>query len=371
MATDLEIGTETGEPALARPSLKITGLHIRGLKSIGSLDLPGDGLGWDGPIPDFVMVGGINGSGKTTLLEFIIHAFDYFSRTFDLHDFQDLPAELRAVEACIDLRFRIPGLPDDGFRFLIGDKSFLTKNAEGMRFEFDRISSLSAHRGRFQYHDQAGAVLRLENRLFRAKNEENYRSPTVVYFPSEGRNLVIPETSYKMPGNLTPSDKFVQSWQRPMDWKDSLPARLYALRWEDLNAKEEGRPEEATHFQSYQLAFNRFFEGRKRLKWTPKGELVVETKGGDIHDLSELSSGEKQVILFMGELLHRWRPGSLILIDEPELHLHESYQTKLWESLVDWQKERGGQVIVATQSGHLFGLSGPGTRVILSNRRSR
>ncbi len=70
----------------------------------------------------------------------------------------------------------------------------------------------------------------------------------------------------------------------------------------------------------------------------------------------------------MGELLHRWRPGSLILIDEPELHLHESYQTKLWEALFHWQKERGGQVIVATQSGHLFGLSGLGTRVILSRQ---
>jgi predicted ATPase len=138
-----------------------------------------------------------------------------------------------------------------------------------------------------------------------------------------------------------------------------------------LNAKEEGRPEEATQFRSCQLAFDRFFEGRKRIRWTPKGELVVETKNGDIHDLSELSSGEKQVILFMGELLHRWRPGSLILIDEPELHLHESYQTKLWQALVDWQTERGGQVILATQSDHLFGLSGSGTRVILSSRRAR
>ena len=122
---------------------------------------------------------------------------------------------------------------------------------------------------------------------------------------------------------------------------------------------------EAGNFEQYTKAFSRFFEGQKQLIWH-RGELVVQTKSGGRHDLSELSSGEKQVILFMGELLHRWRPGSLILIDEPELHLHEYYQTKLCEALVEWQKERGGQVILATQSDHLFGLSGPGTRLVLN-----
>ncbi len=190
----------------------------------------------------------------------------------------------------------------------------------------------------------------------------------LFFFPSERRTLISPQTSYKFAGKLLDPFKFVDRWEPPEKWDTSLEARLYGVRWEDLNAKEAGKPEEATHFRSYQLAFDRFFEGRKRIKWTPKGELVVETKSGAIHDLSELSSGEKQVILFMGELLHRWRPGSLILIDEPELHLHEYYQTKLWEALVDWQKERGGQVILATQSDHLFGLSGLGTRVLLSRQ---
>jgi hypothetical protein len=30
-----------------------------------------------------------------------------------------------------------------------------------------------------------------------------------------------------------------------------------------------------------------------------------------------------------------------------------------------WQKERGGQVIVATQSTHLFSIAAPGTKVLL------
>ena len=55
-----------------------------------------------------------------------------------------------------------------------------------------------------------------------------------------------------------------------------------------------------------------------------------------------------------GELLRHWRPGSLILIDEPELHLHSHWQTRLYLALRYWQRERGGQMIVANTA---FALS--------------
>lgn len=86
---------------------------------------------------------------------------------------------------------------------------------------------------------------------------------------------------------------------------------------------------------------------------------------GTEHPMIELSSGEKQALLFAAELYRRWKPGSLILIDEPELHFHTSWQTTLWTLLEKWQRERGGQVIVATQSNHLFRIAEPGTTVLL------
>ncbi len=117
MATDLETKADQGEVPLARPSLKITGLHIRGLKSIGSLDLPGDGLGWDGPIPDFVMVGGINGSGKTTLLEFLAGAFSQMNRPLPDGQLVEVPPKVRALEAKIDFWFDHGGLGFNSIRF--------------------------------------------------------------------------------------------------------------------------------------------------------------------------------------------------------------------------------------------------------------
>lgn len=140
---------------------------------------------------------------------------------------------------------------------------------------------------------------------------------------------------------------------------------MYNLRWEDLNAKEEGRPEDAHHFASYAEAFHRLTEERKSLAFEG-GKLVVRVEGSHVaHDLAALSSGERQLLVLLGELLRYWRPGSLILIDEPELHLHARWQTRLYDSLRHWQKERGGQIILATQSAHLVELAGPGTAALL------
>jgi ATPase subunit of ABC transporter with duplicated ATPase domains len=192
--------------------------------------------------------------------------------------------------------------------------------------------------------------------------------PGAVYIPSEERTFVLPQERFKAAGKSSNLDSFVYRWRPPEKWEDSLEARLYSARWEDLNAKEEGRPQDAHHFNAYSREFERFFGGAKSLKWV-QGELTVELKNGTQHDLSRLSSGEKQVITLMGEILHRWRPGSLILIDEPELHLHSSWLTRLWEALEYWQRERGGQVIVATQSNHLFQIAEPRTAVLLGGVR--
>ncbi len=65
------------------------------------------------------------------------------------------------------------------------------------------------------------------------------------------------------------------------------------------------------------------------------------------------------------ELDHRWKPGSIVLIDEPELHLEAGSIARLWGLLTDLRKERGGQLIAATQSSYLFELADPGTTMLL------
>lgn len=76
-------------------------------------------------------------------------------------------------------------------------------------------------------------------------------------------------------------------------------------------------------------------------------------------------------MLLLAELRRLWRRGSLILIDELELHLHDAWQGKLLDILSAMQAELGGQVIITTQSHSLFEMAPLGTRAILGRERLR
>ena len=100
--------------------------------------------------------------------------------------------------------------------------------------------------------------------------------PRVVYFPTD-RRLEIPDESFKAAGNIEDSEGFYYRFRAAEKWTDSLGALLYGARWADLNAKEEGHPEKATHFESYAQAFQAFFGESKNLVW----------EGGKLFGLAE------------------------------------------------------------------------------------
>ena len=66
--------------------------------------------------------------------------------------------------------------------------------------------------------------------------------------------------------------------------------------------------------------------------------------------LSQLSSGEKQEIVLFYDLIFGTKEKLLLLIDEPEISLHITWQKKFLDDLVEVAKQRDIQVIVATHS---------------------
>ncbi|GFE52390.1 hypothetical protein So717_41430 [Roseobacter cerasinus] len=101
--------------------------------------------------------------------------------------------------------------------------------------------------------------------------------------------------------------------------------------------------------------FSIFFPGKKFLGVlpTPEGglEFPVELENGKTHDINELSSGEKEVLLGYLRLRNSAPKNSIILLDEPELHLNPRlarglprfYQKHLGEAL-------GNQIWLVTHS---------------------
>jgi predicted ATPase len=297
--------------------LRVVELSVEALGPIRSLALPSQGLGWTG-FPDLVVVGGGNGSGKSTLLRFVA---------------QVVGDRLEGRGGTLGAGHRL------ALEFGYGAPAVFESEASGWQ------------PGGTGWHVFGLHVARAPYRVLLVP------SPRAVRFP-EAQPRVL-DLRHDADANVR-----FHTWSAPADWGDSAEARLYEARWRDLNAKEEGRPDAAVHFARYAEAFHTLVPGR-RLVWID-GRLRVEVVGTEVHHaLAALSAGEQQLFLLLADLLTWWSPGSLVLLDEPELHLHPALQLRFFDALAAMRAARGGQLWLATQSAELFAHAPPGSQVLL------
>jgi predicted ATP-binding protein involved in virulence len=111
--------------------------------------------------------------------------------------------------------------------------------------------------------------------------------------------------------------------------------------------------------EDFLAAINRLLK-RKKLKLDNSNQLVVDIGNRGTLNLEELSSGEKQLAILLGETLLQQGATSVYLADEPELSLHVSWQEQLVSSLRGLNPN--AQLIFATHSPDI--VSEYGSRVI-------
>ena len=344
-------------PSPSAPRLRIADLEVKEFRSLRHVNWPGDGLGWGGQIHDIVLVGGANGSGKTTLLELLFGVVRFAvdagsSDELDQNALALLPRSARRVRVTIQVGSTSRSI---AIGSEVRPNPYL-KNAWS-------IGNRSSHEADPPEFMPPSRDLQDDRRRL-SQPCMVPDGPKLLYFPTD-RTVTFPETRFKGPGVRSSNDEPTYRYHAPGEWMQSIEASLYDARWRDLNAKDRGHLGSARNFSAFEATMQRFFGETKRFHWDDDGVLHIQTHDGILHPLSALSSGEKQVLLFGAELYRRWTPGSLILLDEPELHLHEAWIVALWGFLGDLQRERGGQVIITTQSNYLFGLGEAGSRVIL------
>jgi predicted ATPase len=87
------------------------------------------------------------------------------------------------------------------------------------------------------------------------------------------------------------------------------------------------------------------YEGRPFIRGIPKGR---GKDGLPTLDISSAGSGFNQVLLLLGFFYAR--PASILLLDEPDAHLHVILQKQIYDQLQDIASERQSQLIIATHS---------------------
>lgn len=104
-----------------------------------------------------------------------------------------------------------------------------------------------------------------------------------------------------------------------------------------LISRESGEKQEAISSlnRSLSMLFEHFFPNKSFEGMVPTKEgsleFPVKLKTGELHDITELSSGEKEVLFGYLRLKNQSPKNSIILIDEPELHLNPRLAKKLPE----------------------------------------
>ena len=93
----------------------------------------------------------------------------------------------------------------------------------------------------------------------------------------------------------------------------------------------------------------------KTLEIGPEYGMKFITKDGESIPPADLSSGEQQEVVLFYDLLFNVQPGSLVLIDEPEISLHVVWQKEFLSDLMSIIDLKKLTVIVATHSPQIIG----------------
>ncbi|PID37848.1 MAG: hypothetical protein CR966_00190 [Pseudomonadales bacterium] len=100
--------------------------------------------------------------------------------------------------------------------------------------------------------------------------------------------------------------------------------------------------------ESLLSALNSLFSETNKIIEFANNKLVVKLTDGTQIDFSQLSSGERQVIFIFLKVVIASVDGALILMDEPEISLHLSWQEKLLNEIR--RVNTTSQIIIVTHS---------------------
>lgn len=95
---------------------------------------------------------------------------------------------------------------------------------------------------------------------------------------------------------------------------------------------------------------------RKRIDVSvERGLAVISTSDGMSIPVRGLSSGEQHELVLIYDLLFRVEPGTLVLVDEPEISLHVSWQRKFLDDILRIAESSKLRFLIATHSPTIIG----------------
>lgn len=170
---------------------------------------------------------------------------------------------------------------------------------------------------------------------------EDAGTPNLVYLDAEERRWVPPKRGVGKPAPEDSKLRWLVRYKVTEDWQGQLEASLITLKTSKLHS-----------FHETVRMLNKFLHEKEIETDIKAGEnrLRVKLKASrrQFHFLDDLSSGEHQILIQL-YLLQRWlESGGIVLIDEPDLHLHPSLIPGFLAALESLVDKKNGQLLLTS-----------------------
>jgi predicted ATPase len=308
-------------------------------------------------IPDLVIIAGPNGAGKTSLFD-AIRVFKEAIATYSLQHrggvyistlLQQVGPVVRAgeSEATITAAIRVSeeerraiSLPDEHAGLLRGTVTVRSTGNTGQ--------SESAFLASSGNENTDGAYLTSLLGGYRTGGDIgmiDHIGPDRRFTPSQVTNISFSDQEEEQELQrlvLNTTDKFA-----------SLTQDLVRMRFIDMQEQSEGVEEPYRYIEGVRQIFQHFLPDQElvEVKLPIRGlpRITVMSSGVE-HDINQLSSGQREILMTYTHL-EKLRPtGSVILFDEPELHLHPTLQRRVIAHLRRLTERGNNQIWAITQS---------------------
>jgi len=287
--------------------MKVQQLFLRNVRNIKELDLDFRDPVTGKPLSRIVLAGA-NGSGKTTIFEC---AFELI-RSLTLSESQ----------------FSYPAWGNGSLQLILQPRNE-AKHSWEILFNSPgkRGSSYLEWRDEYNYGLRRITDGDVDNSFSMQEDYEEFVQKASLIYLTDNRRL-LPTAS----GPIAPEEENPWAYRyTPTDqWKGSVESFLVWQNYLDLEDRDKGIG--ADRFQRVVSVVNQILD-QKHIAGVERGRVVIEISGQKKHSLNELSSGERQLLLMLVEITRHIKPGGIILIDEPEISLHEAWQRGLMAAL--------------------------------------
>jgi len=342
---------------------KVKSINISNFKGIKKLDLDFTYQNSD-RLLDNIVIYGINGSGKSTILEAIyiclIVGSVYHKESEDLKRIEDFLINYISLgnewiyNNEEELKIAIELVNDE--KLLSATLSYHKKNGLNWNTENasdfssslkDSFSYLSSYRllnpSTVQSAGDWEEIERIEEDVFRRKSRINR---DLRY----GRSNHFPSLSLQFDNNYRTVKQYLINL--------ITDKKVEALTFKNAEILDKIK-------ESFEIFFpnKKFLEQLSRTDTTKDYRLMIENEDKSIVDLDQLSSGEREVIAFFTFLCTKAIDNSIIIIDEPELHLHSKWQSiilyaihKIFPNVQLFVASHSNEIHQASSESELFEL---------------